>query len=84
MKNTVIPLILCGDSKRGRLRYLRGIPCKHNVSNGACRPNAMCVKTEAYPALGVVWQVLCVVKPPGAVIVPEVVVRIATDADGDF
>ena len=44
----------------------------------------MCVKTEAYPALGVVRQVFCVVKPPSAVIVPEVVVRVAADAYGDF
>jgi hypothetical protein len=44
----------------------------------------MCVKTEAYAALGVVRQVLGVVEPPGAVIVPEVVVRVAADADGYF
>jgi len=44
----------------------------------------VCVKTQAYPALGVVRQVLGVVKPPRAVVVPEVMVRVAADADGDL
>ena len=44
----------------------------------------MCVKTKAHPALGVVWQVFGVVKPPRAVIIPEMVVRVAADSYGDL
>ena len=44
----------------------------------------MCVKNKAHPALGVVWQVFGVVKPPRAVIVPEMVVRVAADSYDDL
>lgn len=80
----VMPQNLCGDANRGWWRYLRCIPCQQNVSSRACRLNAMCVKTKAHPALGVVWQVFGVVKPPRAVIVPEMVVRVAADSYGDL
>ncbi len=45
--------------------------------------NTVGVETAANSALGVVGQVLGVVEPPSAVVIPEVVVRVAADTDGD-
>ena len=45
---------------------------------------AVGVKAQAYPALGVVGQVFGVVEPPRSVVVPEVVIRVAADADGNL
>lgn len=41
------------------------------------------VKALADTPLGVVGEVLCVVAPPGAVVVPEVVERVARGPDGE-
>ncbi len=41
-------------------------------------------QTATHPPFGVIRQVLCVVNPPRAVIVPKVVVRVAADANGDL
>ena len=67
-----------------RLNSLRLVPSEQHVPNGSRRAEAMGVQADAYPALCVVRQVLCVVKPPRPVVVPEVVVRVAADADGDL
>jgi len=45
-------------------------------------PGVTCVKALADPPLGVVGEVLGVVAPPGAVVVPEVVERVVGGPDG--
>ena len=66
------------------LNLLRIFPSEQHVSNGACGSDVVCVQTDPHPALGVVGQVFGVVQPPRAVIVPEVMVRIVTDADREL
>jgi len=61
-----------------------GIPCQQHVANGSGRIDAVGVKTQPNSAFGVVGQVLGVVQPPRAVVVPEVMVQVVADADGDL
>ena len=46
--------------------------------------NTLSVETAAHSALGIVRQAFGVVEPPRAVVIPEVMVRVAADADGDL
>ena len=72
------------ERKGQRLRFLRCVPGEQDVPNGACRIDVVGAKAQAHPALSVVGKVLGVVQPPRAVVVPEVVVRVAADADGNL
>jgi hypothetical protein len=49
------------------------------VAEDARLPHIACLQAQARAALGVVRQVDCVVAPPCAVVVPEVVIRVVCE-----
>jgi hypothetical protein len=62
-----------------------GLEGQESVAELARLPHIACLQAQAHAALGVVRQVYGVVAPPGAVVVPEVMVRIVREhADGSF
>ena len=63
---------------------IRGIPGEQYIPEGACGSDIVGVQTDPHSALGVIRQVLGVMQPPRAVVIPKVMVRIAADADGDL
>jgi hypothetical protein len=60
-------------------------PDQQSIPLGTGLPGIMSLKRSAYPPLGEIRQMERVMTPPGAVIVPEMMVRIfRTDPDGQF
>ena len=58
---------------------------KNAIPQDSCYTQLAGVQTAAYPPLGVVGQMLGIMAPPGAVVVPEMMIRVLGDeSDCEF
>ena len=69
---------------KNRVPSFRRIRGQEEITHDTCYPDVVSMEAEPYPSLGIVGEVLRVVEPPRAVIVPEMVVRVFADANGQF
>lgn len=55
---------------KNRVASFRRIRGQEEITHDTCYPDVVSMEAEPYPSLGIVGEVLRVVEPPRAVIVP--------------